>query len=95
MKLRHFGLWFHCRSSWEWSTTISKKGAFDIYYDGHYLGVQWHDFRLTIYNDEPYIIVLKSKLPISQGYKYARVLDRPITIDDFEIVKNPDYRGDQ
>ncbi len=92
MKLQHFGLWFHCRSSWEWSTTISKKGAFDIYYDGHHLGGQWHDFSLTIYECKPYIIVLKNKLPISQGYKYAPAFGRLLTLDDFDIIPNPDYQ---
>ncbi len=100
MKIHHFGLWFHWllnypRSGREWVSIPPLECPFLIYYDGHYLGEQWVDFDLTIYDDEPHIIRLKNKFPFRENYKQTYALDRPITLDDFEIVKNPDYRGDQ
>ncbi len=95
MKIHDFGLWFQEVASEKWSITVPQKRAIYIYYDGHYLGEQWSDFVLTIYDDEPYMIMLKSKLPVREGCIDTYAFGRRITLDDFEIVKNPDYRGDQ
>jgi hypothetical protein len=101
MKITDFGLWF---MSWgsdphdHWSTTIPKKPPYSIYYDGMDLGVQLSDFGLSIYMDsgyprcEPYLHVIKLKnsfRKIMERY----YIGRPLTLDDFEIVESPEYRG--
>ncbi len=93
MKMHDFGLWFQEAVSKKWLVTIPKEGGFRIYYDGHDLGEQWSNFDSVIYDDEPYIIVLKSKLPIREGFVHKNAYDRRITLDDFEIVINPNYKG--
>jgi hypothetical protein len=95
MKIHDFGLWFKEAASGKWSVTIPTYPHYFIYYDGRQLGKQWVDFDLTIYDDEPHIIRLKNKFPFRESYRQTYALDRPITLEDFEIVKNPDYRGDQ
>jgi hypothetical protein len=97
MKLTDFGLWFECWSgnSYEWSVTIPKNPDYEIYYDGYYLGKQWSDFDLLICDNEPHIIRLKNKFLFKKSYRRIYSFDRPLTLDDFEIIPNPDYRGDQ
>jgi hypothetical protein len=91
MKLQDFGLWFQGLTSGKWSTIIPRKDSYKIFYDGHFLGIQWSDFELEIYNSYPYIIVLKNKFAydLKEYYRVGRLL----TLDDFEIMKNPNYRG--
>jgi len=97
MKLEDFGLWFArwCGNSWEWSVTIPTYPHYFIYYDGRQLGRQWSDFDLTIYGDLRHIIRLKNKFPLREDYKQTYAFGRLLTLDDFEIIPNPDYRGDQ
>jgi hypothetical protein len=93
MKIHDFGLWFKETASGKWSVTIPTCPHYFIYYDGRKLGKQWADFDLTICDDEPHIIKLKKKLTQSMAGFYE--IGRRLSLDDFEIVKNPDYRGDQ
>jgi hypothetical protein len=101
MKITDFGLWFmswggdiHCR----WSTTIPPEYGFSIYYDGVELGYQSSDFGLSIYMNggypgcEPYLHTIKLK------NRFRKIMERyyigrPLTLDDFEIVESPEYRG--
>lgn len=97
MQITDFGLWF---KSWnthdehQWSTTIPQySGPLRICYDGRILGSHFHDydFELRIWDDEPHIIALKSVFP-KMGEGSYRV-DRRLTMDDFDIVENPNYEG--
>ncbi len=93
MKLQDFGLWFQGLTSGKWSTIIPRKYSYKIFYDGLFLGIQWSDFELEIYNLYPYIIVLKSKLPVIKTCERTYAVGHRLTLDDFEIMENPDYRG--
>ncbi len=86
------GLWFKSAEDGRWYDTIPQEVGFGIYYDAKYLGAQWYDFDLIIEDDEPYIIVLKSKLPIKKGYTCTYAFGRLLTLDDFDIIPNPDYQ---
>jgi hypothetical protein len=90
MKLHDFGLWFTPNMR-EWSTTIPQKRGFDIYYDGMLLGRQHYYYELTIDDDKPHIIKLKNKF--SNYNRWYCYISRPLTLDDFEIIPNPDYKG--
>ncbi len=101
MKIHDFGLWFHYWHNGEkvWSTTIPTNGWFYIYYDANYLGSQDpDDCALTIINDRQYIINLKKNFCTDlcidgAGFWYTIYsIGRVLTMDDFEIVKNPDYQ---
>ncbi len=91
MKLQDFGLWFQTYYTWDWSVTIPKRAEFRIYYDGEKLGWQYLDFDLKILEYQPHIIKLKNKFA-HDLMEYYRI-GRPLTLDDFEIVENPDYKG--
>ncbi len=84
------GLWFSVRDK-KWSRTIPRTGSFYIYYDGEWMGCQWPNFDLTILKGKRYIIKLKNKFCNQDRLYY---IGRPLTLDDFEIVPNPDYPGD-
>jgi hypothetical protein len=93
MKLHHFGLWFCGWSSNNWSTAIPQTGLFHIYYDGRLLGAQFRDFNLWVYEGRPHIINLKSYLTNTTSIYHRYDIGRPLTIDDFEIIENPNYKG--
>jgi hypothetical protein len=94
MKITDFGLWFgfFIKDVWHNSTTIPPTNRFSIYYDGECLGCKWSDLDLEIYDHNPHIVKLKN-------CRYQRVglfiykLERNLYLEDFEIVPNPDYRG--
>jgi len=83
------GLWFQADSG-RYSTTIPKKGGFEITYDGCWMGIQYRNFSLEISDQEPHMMKLKINFEWS-GYIYE--IGRQLTLDDFEIVENPDYRA--
>jgi hypothetical protein len=89
VKLQDFGLWFQTYYTWAWSVTIPKT-EFRICYDGRILGWQYQDSDLKILEDQPHIIKLKNKFAYDLK-KYYRV-GRLLTLDDFEIIENPDYK---
>ncbi len=97
MQITDFGLWFrlwNTPSGHQWSTTISQySGPLLIYYDGWTLGLHYYDsdFELQVWDDGPHIIALKSVFP-KVGEGWYRV-DRRLTMDDFDIVENPNYEG--
>ncbi len=97
MKIHDFGLWFAfwVGTKFNWSTTITMgpKYGFAIYYDGVQLGCQDDDLCLEIYVEEPHIIKLKKDFPLDSSGRY--IIDRLLTLDDFEIIENHDYRGNQ
>ena len=107
MKLHDFGLWFHRWSLGHgdknrWLTTIPEiiLNNFHIYYDGVHLGQQYEDFHLHIYNDVPYTIKLAKDFPIYNEFYGIRPftiysVGRHLMLDDFKIVKNPDYKGNE
>ncbi len=96
MKLQDFGLWFKVwitRDTYTWSSAIPPESDYWISYDGMSLGQQYSDFDLVIYDDLSLIIKLKNKfqrLP-SPSRKWYQI-GRHLTIDDFEVVKNPRYK---
>ena len=95
MKLHDFGLWFWEYSGWgyKWSATVPRQGGFYMYYDGELLGVQDNDLNLTVTGDRPYIIRLKNRLVATGSiFTYTLKLDSIITLDDFDIIPNPDYQ---
>ncbi len=86
------GLWFQFYNG-TWSNTFPREPGYGIYYDGTPLGQQDRDFDLVIYDDRPLIIKLKSKFQrlessSDQVYRIGRLL----SIDDFEIVDNTNYK---
>lgn len=94
MKIHDFGLWFQAytvRGEISWSATIPQTGYFYIYYDSAPLGCQYDDFDLEVYTFNRFIIKLKNNFA-RNGYYYN--IGRRLTLDDFEIVPNPDYKGD-
>jgi hypothetical protein len=90
MKLTDFGLWFQSPGN-RWSITIPPRGIFSIWYDGHGLGVQYTDLSLGVEHDTPYIVRLKHTFPMDRFGNYR--IDRQITMEDFDIIPNPNYRG--
>jgi hypothetical protein len=90
VKIQDFGLWFRCRVSGEWSTTIYEKAPFHIYYDGVELGFQDSSFDLTFYSHYPHKIQLK-KYFYQKSYS-IHCINRQLTLDDFEIIENVDYK---
>ncbi len=95
MKIHDFGLWFrywHNRKD-HWSTTIYEKSSFQIYYDGEWLGDYRCNFDLDLYYDEPHIIKLRNKFLERSDYNGTYMIGRLLTLDDFEIIENPEYRG--
>jgi hypothetical protein len=100
MKLHDFGLWFEQYG--KWSTTIPDiEENFSIYYDGNLLGRHWKGVLTLINNiSSPYKIEIKAKfieIPNSDDYLYSNyrqyVVDRRLTMEDFEVIPNPDYIG--
>jgi hypothetical protein len=99
MKITDFGLWF---SFWNyntrirsWSTTIPQAGSFFTLHDGWYLGYQDSSFDLTVYQDTPCIIQLKNSFPKTLQSRKSAIyfIGRLLTLDDFEIIPNPNYVG--
>jgi len=83
------GLWFRVGFG-RWYKTVPRKPKFGIYYDGKYLGRQTADFDIVIWKESPHTIKLKNKFTnVGMYYEIGRLL----TLDDFEIVQNPDYKG--
>jgi len=97
MKFTDFGLWFQYwhNGKKEWSTTIPTKGWFYIYYDGMALGKQFDDFDVVVWceSDMPLTLKMKEDLPMIWVGQEWRLMDRTLTLDDFEITPNPDYIG--
>ncbi len=98
MKLHDFGLWFwehrtNPRSNSKWSTTIPHSPGYNIYYDGKLLAWQDIDLIFHICTAKSLIIRLRNSPTwdfkyIIEHYKVGRIL----TIDDFEIIPNPNYK---
>lgn len=98
MKLYDFGLWFvrhfGCPLIERWSTTIPKEiCGFAIFYDGGCLGYYWDDFSIMLYDREPHIIKMKPEF--DQETPSDIFIGRHLMIDDFEIIPNPDYKGNE
>jgi hypothetical protein len=95
VKLHDFGLWFKGWHANVWSATIPRTGdknfPYDIYYDGEELGWQRSNLDLCIHICRSRIIKLKNNFHrdwMTKDYKVGRIL----TIDDFEIIPNPNYK---
>ncbi len=98
MKLTDFGLWFGIwrDGSWKWSTTIPPKADFSIYYDGRLLGRQDSRFTLIVRLPDKYLgIRMKNPFDYCQLWdgEYQVYIGRLLTLDDFSIELNPDYKG--
>jgi hypothetical protein len=92
MKMHDFGLWFYLHVGYEnWYSTIPQTAGFYIFYDGKRLGTHYHDYSLSIFKFEPHIIKLKKPFISDDGLFYD--IGHIITLDDFEIVENPRYKG--
>ncbi len=91
MKIHEFGLWFNPCYSDVWLTTIPSKISFQIFYDGRVLGEYYASARaLYLYIHHPHKIHLKSKFSKSPNDWF--VIGRDLTLEDFEIILNPDYK---
>ncbi len=88
MKITDFGLWFALPDA-KWSTTIPETGGFAIYYDGKPLGGQYTNFHLFISTVQPLTLNLKNKFTYHNGYY---LIGRCLTMDDFELIPNPEYK---
>jgi len=93
MKLHDFGLWFKCWDTGQWLATALPRSGFWIFYDGVRIGWMNRSSELGIVYTKYHIIKLKSNFPTSSwgGYNIGRAL----TFDDFEIIENPEYGGEQ
>jgi len=95
VKLTDFGLWF-LSSRGQWSTTIPQAGWFSILYDGERLGYQGDYFNLAFPLSKRYTIRLTKPFPIVRSGPYSLPrydIGHRLTMDDFEIVENPNYAG--
>jgi hypothetical protein len=100
MKIHDFGLWFYYWADpwFEWSTKIPPKLGFKIFYDGLCIGDQFGcnfdiDSGPTV---GPHIIKLRKEFPLETFTNMYRIkIGRLLTLDDFEIIPNPDYLGKQ
>jgi hypothetical protein len=101
MKIHDFGLWF---MEWvplgglgKWSNTIPLTDEFFIYYDSQRLGWQDRSFRLIneFTSTSAYTIKLKQEFPVFKDEleMHNYLIGRKLTLDDFEIVKNPRLPG--
>jgi hypothetical protein len=99
MKLHDFGLWYWADG--RWTTTIPDiEENFSIYYDGYFFGRKFQNYLSFFGNiSYPYKINFKGNfLDITtrddnySGY-CQYVVDRRLTMEDFEVIPNPDYIG--
>ncbi len=101
MKLTDFGLWFKRWFSNKWSISIPDTDGFNIYYDGKAIGWQRLslDYECSVYDScfDSHIIQLKNKFPELGKYQDQQSYDigRQLTLNDFDIIPNPEYRGDE
>jgi hypothetical protein len=95
MKIHDFGLWFKLKNSddsFGWSTTIPPEGFISIWYDGDIMGQQnLHNFDLSITTWYAYKMRLRDIF--SKDYKGHYQIGRRLTLEDFEIVENTNYKG--
>jgi hypothetical protein len=91
VKIYDFGLWFE--QGGRWYTTIPQDGWFFIYYDGNLIATQLLEYALARDRRYPYIIKLNNNFRRNNfGHD---IIGRPLSLDDFEIVENPEYPGDK
>jgi hypothetical protein len=74
-----------------WSTTIPEGKFFGIYYDGGNLGLQSKG-ELHVYTNSYNKHVMKIIPNIKQNFFGEYLLHRSLTLDDFEIIPNPDHQ---
>jgi len=101
MKITDFGLWYKYNyGRYEWTATISNDSlGFDIFYDGRWLGYQYKDtidsiYKTYIHGNPKYShyqleLRLKKHFPQTTDGNGLFTLDRPLTLNDFEIIINP------
>jgi len=63
---------------------------FEIFYDGVEVGYQCGDFNLCLYPGDKFIMKLKNNFQVN---KDCYEVGRRLTLDDFEVIPNPDYKG--
>ncbi len=88
------GLWFRFYNG-AWSSTFPREPGYGIYYDETLLAQQDKDFGLVIWGGLPFTIKLRSKFDIwesSSGAYQMHRLGRLLSIDDFEIADNTNYK---
>jgi len=89
MKLTDFGLWF--KQGGRWYITIPQDGWFFIHYDGTLIATQLLEYELARYHMGPYILKLNNNF--RQKNFGNDIIGRPLSLEDFEIVENPNYAG--
>jgi len=100
MRIHDFGLWFR---EWiggrggKWLNTVPLTDEFLIYYDMQRLGYKTRTHNLVITGFYKNIIKLKHQFPIIKDEvgDDCYSIGRPLTLDDFAVVENPDYRGEK
>jgi hypothetical protein len=95
VKITDFGLWFKGEDDegrFFWSSTIPQARVFYIFYDGIPIGgLRDHGYLLMPYYHKPYKIKIITDCPLLIDF-YE--IGRPLTLEDFEIIPNPDYKSD-
>ncbi len=93
MKLHEFGLWFLRQVPGEkatWSTTIPQDCFYSILYDGFCVGFQTLDDRVRIHTGDYDRYIIKFNKKLASEIQFYFNLERRLTLDDFEIIPNPD-----
>lgn len=98
MKLHDFGLWFKCWDSntqaWNLATTPPKEEFFYIFYDGLCLGQQ-RARNPELYTNPWMKYKIKLKTHFQEKPRGIFYIGRHLTLDDFEIIEDPEYTGDK
>ncbi len=97
MKLHDFGLWFQILGGFQrghWTTSIPQHLSYQIHYDGNWLGTKFNNV-LNISEKDKFMIKLKHpptlfpRVIINDIFAYE--IDT-LTLNDFEIIPNPNYK---
>ncbi len=95
MKIHEFGLWFksgYSDEGFSWSTTIPPEGFLCIYYDGDIMGQQnTRNFELS--TTTWYAHKMRVREIFTKNRKGHYQIGRRLTLEDFEIVENTNYKG--
>lgn len=88
------GLWFR---SWDDIATTTREipvsGNFSVWYNDEFLGAQLSNMDLIVEILQPYLMALKKEEYISiEDCQRCYQLGQRLTIEDFEIIANPDYK---
>ncbi len=104
MKITDFGFWFRklefVDPSWpvpwkvgDWSVTFPDNDIFAVYYDGQELYVQRSCDTIRMVENYKNSHAIKIKTGFYQNSSDLFYVGKILTLDDFEVIPNPHYRG--